>query len=242
MKVTEEFVVQESPERLWEFLGQIERVARCMPGVEDIEVIDEDNSKLRVTQALGPMSATFDLKMRITERDPGKTMGFTAIGRTVRGAAGNIRSANVVRLEELPEGGTKVLLDADVALGGMIGSVGQKVVAKQAGKVTRVFAESLAREIRGESSAAPAQPTAPAAGSALRSLAAPSGTPIENAAVASVGTAAGQVPSGAPAQQMLTAAPVASLLRTNVPVPLPLLLGAVFAAGALAGRVLGRRR
>jgi uncharacterized protein len=81
MKVTEEFVVQESPERLWEFFEQIERVARCMPGVEDVEVIDPDNSKLRVTQALGPMSATFDLKMRITEREPGKRMGFTAIGR-----------------------------------------------------------------------------------------------------------------------------------------------------------------
>ena len=72
MKVVEEFVVQETPERLWEFFEQIERVARCMPGVEDVEVIDADNSNLRVTQSLGPMSATFDLKMKITEREPNR--------------------------------------------------------------------------------------------------------------------------------------------------------------------------
>jgi carbon monoxide dehydrogenase subunit G len=150
VKVTEAFVVQQPPQRLWEFFEQIDRVARCLPGVEDVEVIDSDNSRLRVTQALGPMSATFDLKMRITDREPGKAMRFTAIGRSVRGAAGNIRAANVVRLEGVERGeATRVLLDADVALGGMIGSVGQKVVAKQAGKVTKSFAATLERELAG---------------------------------------------------------------------------------------------
>jgi uncharacterized protein len=99
------------------------------------------------------MSATFDLKMRITDRDPGRSMEFTAIGRSVRGAAGNVRSTNTVALEEAEGGGTRVTLDGDVALGGMLGSVGQKVVAKQAGKVTRSFAEALERELSGNGAA-----------------------------------------------------------------------------------------
>jgi hypothetical protein len=179
MKMREEFLVAEPPATLWEFFEQVDRVARCVPGVEDVTVIDADNSRVRVTQAVGPMSATFDLKMRITARDPGRSMEFTAIGRSVRGAAGNVRSTNTVHLEEA-DGGTRVLLDGDVALGGMLGSVGQKVVAKQASKVTRSFAEALERELSGgatpavpdgadEPAAAAADPPAPSqpAGSAL---------------------------------------------------------------------------
>jgi carbon monoxide dehydrogenase subunit G len=159
MKMREEFMVAEPPATLWEFFEQVDKVARCVPGVEEVTVVDADNSRVRVTQAVGPMSATFDLKMRITGRDPGRSMEFTAIGRSVRGAAGNVRSTNTVQLEAA-DGGTRVLLDGDVALGGMLGSVGQKVVAKQASKVTRSFAEALQRELSGE--AAPPAPVKPA--------------------------------------------------------------------------------
>jgi carbon monoxide dehydrogenase subunit G len=162
MKMREEFVVAEPPATLWEFFEQVDRVARCVPGVEEVTVVDADNSRVRVTQAVGPMSATFDLKMRITDRDPGRSMEFTAIGRSVRGAAGNVRSTNTVALEAAEGGGTRVTLDGDVALGGMLGSVGQKVVAKQAGKVTRSFAEALERELSGNG-AAEAAPAARAA-------------------------------------------------------------------------------
>ncbi|UGS35940.1 CoxG family protein [Capillimicrobium parvum] len=148
MKVNESFVIAEPPERIWEFFEQVDQVARCVPGVESVEVIDTDNSRVRVTQAVGPMTATFDLKMRITERRPHALMQFTAVGRAVKGAAGNIRTTNTVRLAPLDEG-TRVELEAELAMGGVLGSVGQKVVAKQAGQVTRDFSDALERAIRG---------------------------------------------------------------------------------------------
>jgi hypothetical protein len=152
MKVSEEFVIEESPQKLWEFFEQVDRVARCVPGVEEVTVVDADNSRLRVTQSLGPMTATFDVKMRITARDPGRSMEFTAVGRTVKGAAGNVRATHVVLLEDAAEGSTRVRLQGDLALGGMLGSVGQKVVAKQADAVTQSFAQALAAELSGGAS------------------------------------------------------------------------------------------
>jgi carbon monoxide dehydrogenase subunit G len=160
MKVREEFVVAEPLQVLWEFFEQVERVARCVPGVEEVTVVDADNSRVRVTQAVGPMTATFDMKMRITAREPGRSIEFTAIGRTVGGASGNVRSTNTVYLEDAEEGSTRVLLEGDVALGGMLGSVGQKVVAKQAGRVTKSFAEALQVELSG-GGAAPEAPVTP---------------------------------------------------------------------------------
>jgi carbon monoxide dehydrogenase subunit G len=156
MKVSEEFVIDERSETVWEFFEQFDQVARCVPGVEEITIVDPDNSQVRVTQALGPMTATFDVKMRVIARDPGRSMEFTAVGRSVRGAAGNVRATHVVRLEEYEEGSTRVSLEGDLALGGMLGSVGQKVVAKQASAVTQSFAQALAQELSGGAAPAPA--------------------------------------------------------------------------------------
>jgi carbon monoxide dehydrogenase subunit G len=157
MKVQESFVITEPREKLWAFLEQVDLVAQCVPGVESVEQVDADNSNVRVTQAVGPMTATFDIKMRVTEREPLERMQFTAIGRAVKGAVGNIRSTNVVRLADV-DGGTRVDVEADLAIGGVLGSVGQKVVSKQVGQVTSAFAASLERSIKGEAPPAAATP------------------------------------------------------------------------------------
>ena len=149
MKVRESFTIDEPRSSLWEFFERVDQVAACVPGVEKVEVIDDDNSRIQVTQAVGPLTSTFDLKMRITERKPEELMRFTTIGRAVKGAAGNVRATNSVSLEE-SEGRTRVGLEADLAMGGMLGSVGQKVIAKQATEVTKAFATTLERAVKGE--------------------------------------------------------------------------------------------
>jgi carbon monoxide dehydrogenase subunit G len=161
MKVEESFVIAEPRERLWEFFEQVDQVAQCVPGLESVEVVDESNSRVRVTQAVGPMTATFDLKMRITMRTPHELMQFTAVGRAVKGAAGNVRTTNTVRLSDVEEG-TRVNLESELAMGGVLGSVGQKVVAKQAGQVTKDFSLALQRAISGEPDVV-GPPPAPAA-------------------------------------------------------------------------------
>jgi uncharacterized protein len=197
LKVEQSFEIAEPRERLWEFFEQVDEVAKCVPGVESVEVIDADNSKVRVTQSVGPMTATFDLKMRITEREPQERMQFTAIGRAVKGAAGNLRSNNTVTLQPT-DAGTRVDLVADLAMGGVLGSVGQKVIAKQASAVTRDFMSSLERAVRGEAVGPEAGAPAPAkggrkakagggasAGAASSGSAAPSGGSAPAAAVGS---------------------------------------------------------
>jgi carbon monoxide dehydrogenase subunit G len=196
LKVEKSFVIAEPRERLWEFFEQVDQVARCVPGVESVEVVDADNSKVRVTQAVGPMTATFDLKMRITERERNERMRFTAIGRAVKGAAGNLRSSNTVTLEPVDEG-TRVNLEADLAMGGVLGSVGQKVIAKQADAVTRDFMASLERAVKGEAVGPAAEAAGAANGAAPEQAAggAPAASALSAPGAAPAG-AAGATPAG----------------------------------------------
>ena len=95
------------------------------------------------------MTATFDAKITVVERVPGELIRFNAVGKSVRGAIGNVRTSNAVRLRA-DEDGTLVTVEGDVILAGALGSVGQKVVAKQAAKVTADFAANLQAALGGE--------------------------------------------------------------------------------------------
>jgi uncharacterized protein len=155
VKLHEEFRIDQPPGAIWSFFEQPELVSGCLPGVEEITVLDDDNVGVRATQSIGPMTATFDAKVTVLERVPNELIRFQAIGKSVRGASGNLRSLNAVRLEP-SDGSTRVVIDGEVALAGALGSVGQKIVAKQASKVTAEFARNLERALRGEELPRPA--------------------------------------------------------------------------------------
>ena len=164
MKLHEEFVVAEPVGTVWKFFEQPESVAGCVPGVEYVNILDGDNVQVRATQSVGPMTATFDAKVTVLERVPEELIRFRAAGRSVRGAIGNVRTENTVHLRGFA-GGTTVTVEADLVLAGALGSVGQKVIAKQGGKVTAEFAANLQRALRGEAPApVTARPRVPAAG------------------------------------------------------------------------------
>jgi carbon monoxide dehydrogenase subunit G len=170
----EQFDIKQPPAEVWEFFERVDEVARCLPGVESVEVHDADNLDVKVTQSVGPMTATFQAKVKITDRDPGRRIAFTAVGKTVRGASGNIRATNAVVLEQLDGVGTRVRVDADVALAGVLGSVGQKIIAKQASRVAGQFAGNLEHVLSREQ--VPARGDAPRAASAPSTPAATSRT------------------------------------------------------------------
>ena len=155
MKYLQQFDVAESVDKVWAFFEHPARVAACIPGVNDVDVVDDDNLSVRVTQRVGPLAATFDAKVQITERLHGEKIEFTSTGKAVRGAAGHFRATNSVVLQ--PVGNrTHVVVEGEAALAGALGSVGQKVITKQAEKVTAAFALNLQRALSGETAAEPA--------------------------------------------------------------------------------------
>ena len=144
MKYRHEFRVREPRDKVWLFFERPLKVAQCLPGVEEAEPLEgeDDAYSVRATQKLGPMSTTFQAKVRITERVAGARIAFTATGKAVRGAVGNFRAQNAVTLTD--EGGeTCVAVEGEVALAGVLGTVGSAVINKHAAKVTAEFARNL---------------------------------------------------------------------------------------------------
>lgn len=149
MRFQQEFRVRQDVAKVWDYFNDPEEVAQCLPGFKSVEVVDADNMSVVITQRLGPMAVTFDAKVEITERTAPQKIAFISTGKAIRGAVGNFRASNAVEL--VPEdGGTRVLVEGEVALAGALGSVAQKVITKQAEKATTQFAQNLEQALSGK--------------------------------------------------------------------------------------------
>ena len=112
-------------------------------------MVDTDHVDVRATQSIGPMTATFEAKVTVLERVPNRADPVP--GRRQERAGRDRQCPGTVNAVPLrPEAdATAVVVDGEVVLAGALGSVGQKIVAKQADKVTADFAENLQLALNG---------------------------------------------------------------------------------------------
>jgi len=148
MQIQETFTIEAPRATVWKFFEDIERVARCIPGVQSVDVLSPDRYKVVATQKVGFISATFEMATQIESKDPLKSLVLLSVGKSIKGAIGNLRSRDRVDFEATPEGGTRVTLTSEVAVGGMLGALGHKAIASKSREITERFAHALQAELR----------------------------------------------------------------------------------------------
>src|SRR5215472_4815781 len=86
MQIENEFQVAASPERVYAFLLDVNRVVTCMPGAELSEVVDPTTFKGRVRIKVGPITVAYNGTARIADRDDvGRVAVLEAEGRETTG-------------------------------------------------------------------------------------------------------------------------------------------------------------
>src|SRR5439155_25045123 len=66
---TQECVIAVERERLWHFLMELPRVARCVPGVESIEVVDPSAYRGSLKIQVGPIRLALQGTVTVEEQD-----------------------------------------------------------------------------------------------------------------------------------------------------------------------------
>jgi carbon monoxide dehydrogenase subunit G len=147
MQIQETFEVAAPPGVVWAFFEQVERVGRCVPGVRSVEALGPQRYKVVAAQKVGFVSATFELITEVAGKQAEAFMEFTSVGRIVAGAVGGLRSRDRVEFAPTTGGGTRVTLTSEVAVGGMLGTLGHKVIAVKSREITEKFAAALRAEL-----------------------------------------------------------------------------------------------
>ena len=146
--------VRQARERVWAVVVDPLEVGACVPGLDQIEVVDDQNFRAAVKAGIGPVRGKFSFEASWQERDAPNHARISARGKTP-GSAVTVDSR--MDLSETPDGGTDLAWSADVVVHGMIASVGARLLDGFAQKQTEQFFACLRERLENEST----QPDAP---------------------------------------------------------------------------------
>lgn len=152
MELKNEFVVPAPPDRVWDFMLDVEKVAPCMPGAEITGTVDEVTWKGKVSIKLGPVSLAFAGTVARQETDEeAHRVVLKAQGTETRGK-GAASAAVTSRLEPADEG-TRVMVLTDLVISGPVAQYGRGLIADVAERFTADFAQCLAARLSAEGDA-----------------------------------------------------------------------------------------
>lgn len=133
-------------EQVWAALNDPAVLARTLPGCESLTVTGPDAYAMRVTAGVAAVRGTYDGSVALTDKTEPSSFTMTAQGS---GGPGTIHADVRVRLAPSATGGTDLAYDADAVVGGMIGGVGQRMLAGVSRKMAGEFFTAVDDDIAG---------------------------------------------------------------------------------------------
>jgi hypothetical protein len=138
----QECVIAAERDRLWDFLMEVPRVARCVPGVEAVEAVDGGAYRGSLRVQVGPIRLSLQGTMTIEEQDRAAWRARMQAEANDRRLGGGIRARMSLTLAP-SDGGTRLQIETDLAVLGKIGEFGQPVIKKKADTLLAEFARNL---------------------------------------------------------------------------------------------------
>jgi hypothetical protein len=135
MKLEGTYDVPAPRKKVWDAFLDPKQLKKAIPGCEKLEAVGPDEYKATMKVGVGGVKGTFEGKVKITEKKAPDSYKMAVEGT---GGPGFIRGETVITLTD-QEGGTRVAYTADVQVGGLIASVGQRML----GGVSKMMADKF---------------------------------------------------------------------------------------------------
>jgi carbon monoxide dehydrogenase subunit G len=166
MKVSGSATLHAPVEKVYAALNDPAVLVRTIPGCERLERAGEDAYKMTLVAGVASVRGTYAGDVRIADQRPPSAFLLRASGA---GAPGTVSADVQVQLAPGEDGTTVLSYDADAVVGGMIGGVGQRMLAGVATRTADQFFAAVDAVLTG---AAPIT-EAPPAGVAMPAAAQP---------------------------------------------------------------------
>lgn len=153
MELKDTFTVEVPPERLWEVLTDVERIAPCVPGFE-LEEVDEPDYRGRMKIKVGAIQMQYDATITFAERDDAARRAVLKVKGKERRGPGAVDATTTATLSG--EGGqTTAAMVTDVQVTGRIAQFGRGIIADVSSRLTEKFVDNLEKQVLAP---APAEP------------------------------------------------------------------------------------
>ena len=162
IKIEKTFQVQEPLERVWKFLSDPIKVAKCVPGAQITETVDDRTFKGLIKVQVGPSITDYKGQLHIERLDEqSHEIEMVGKGQDVRGK-GSASMKMTGKVRSLPERGSEVVTVSEVSVVGLLAQLGARMINEVSNKMFEQFTVNLQRQLEkerlAESGSAPSQP------------------------------------------------------------------------------------
>ncbi len=150
MKTTieKEFDVQEPIAKVWEYLSDPTKIVECVPGATLTEKIDDKNYKGQVTSSFGPVKASYNGEIQITEMDAA-TRKMALVGKGLdskgKGSADMLMNGSLIE----KDGGTSVKFTMEISISGMLAQFGSRLIKDVSESLLNQFVDNFKAKLAG---------------------------------------------------------------------------------------------
>ena len=145
MKIEGSYDLPAPRPKVWAALLDPTRLAAAMAGCEKLEAVGEGEYRASLKIGVGAVKGTFEGKVTLSDLEPPSRYKMAVEGS---GGPGFVRGMAVMALVDV-EGGTRVSYSADVQVGGLIASVGQRMLGGIAKMLLDDFFLRMSEQVQG---------------------------------------------------------------------------------------------
>jgi carbon-monoxide dehydrogenase small subunit len=151
-------VLPHAPPAVWDLMADIERLARCMPGLSLDGPPEAERVSGHLDVAIGPIRARFKGEGRVLINAAEQRLNVEGRGRD-RGGGSDVEGSLDCRMAAAPGGqATKIDLDLSYALRGPLAQIGRgALVADLARRLGQMFADNMHASLTDPDRAPPAR-------------------------------------------------------------------------------------
>lgn len=144
MKLNGTRIIPAPQQKVWNFLIDPHQLAKCMPGCESLEESGDNEYSGEIKVGVAAVKGVYNGKVRMEEIRPPSHYKLTLDGK---GKQGFLKGVGTVDLAEQNDQ-TRLTYQGDVQIGGLLASVGQRMVDGAAKMLIAQFFTAMEAEIQ----------------------------------------------------------------------------------------------
>ena len=146
MKLAGSQTIAADRDTVWKALNDPDVLRESIPGCLSLEKDSETSFHAKVKQKIGPVSATFDGSVSLSDLNPPESYHIAGEGKG--GAAGFAKGGADVKLTEVEEG-TLLEYSAEAKVGGKLAQLGARLIDGVANKLANQFFSNFKAHVEG---------------------------------------------------------------------------------------------
>jgi len=146
MIIEGKFTVKAPIQKLWDTLFDVQALAACLPGTEEIKQLDDKTYDVTMKQKVGIIKVTMKGKQTLTKVEApthlemeGEAEDMTKLGR--------MKDKVTMDLKEIGGGEVEISYNIDVSMVGKLAMFGDRVMRSKATEVEREFVKNLSAKL-----------------------------------------------------------------------------------------------